>query len=186
MEKEEQQQLINAICPIQIKPVGIVINQSQEACWGECYRTFTWQEKADRMKAQIQSVSELVIDPALEDMLDGIDEYSHLTVIYWSHLVPEENRRVMKVYPLGSRDFPLVGTFATHSPSRPNNILITNVRILERNDNVIRVTGLDALNGSPILDIKPYQNDHFEPEEIRIPDWLKKMCRGFGEEIQQN
>jgi tRNA-Thr(GGU) m(6)t(6)A37 methyltransferase TsaA len=131
------------------------------------------------MREQSQAASELIINPELEAMLDGIDEFSHLMVLYWSHLIPEKRRLVMKVHPLGSQDFPLVGTFATHSPARPNSILVTVVCFLERKGNILKVTGLDALNGSPILDIKPYLPDEQDPKDIRMPDWMKKMRDGF-------
>jgi tRNA-Thr(GGU) m(6)t(6)A37 methyltransferase TsaA len=169
---------------IQLKPIGIVKNQSREASWGKELQSLTWQERAARMKEQSQAVSELIISPELEDMLDGIDEFSHLLVLYWSHLIPGKRRQVMKVHPLGSKDFPLVGTFATHSPARPNSILVTVVRLLKRKGNVLEVTGLDALDGSPILDIKPYLPDQQDSKDIRMPDWMKKMHDKFKEDCK--
>jgi tRNA-Thr(GGU) m(6)t(6)A37 methyltransferase TsaA len=165
---------------IQLKPVGIVKNQSREASWGKELQSISWRERAFRMKKQGRAVSELIIDPAFADMLDGIDEFSHLMVLYWSHLVPENRRRIMKVHPLGSKDFPLVGTFATHSPARPNGILVTVVRLLERKGNILRVSGLDALNDSPILDIKPYLPEP-DLKNVRMPEWMRKMREVFKE-----
>jgi tRNA-Thr(GGU) m(6)t(6)A37 methyltransferase TsaA len=166
---------------IQLKPIGIVKNQSREASWGTELQALTRRERAARMRTQSRAVSELIINPELEDMLDGIDEFSHLMVLYWSHLIPEKQRRVMKVHPLGSNDFPLVGTFATHSPARPNSILVTVVRLLERKGNILRVTGLDALNDSPILDIKPYLPER-DLKDVIMPDWMKKMRDMFKED----
>lgn len=80
---------------------------------------------------------------------------------------------------MGNRKFPLVGVFATRSPVRPNSILTSVVRLIERRGNVLQVTGLDALDGSPILDIKPYQPCN-EPKDIKIPDWMKKIHYEFG------
>ena len=82
---------------------------------------------------------------------------------------------------MGNRDFPLVGVFATHSPVCPNSILATVVRLIERRGNVLKVTGLDALDGSPILDIKPYQ-PYQEPKDIRVPDWMKKIHDEFTDD----
>ena len=163
---------------IQLKPIGIVRNQSKEASWGPELQALTWQERAAKMRDQRQSVSELVINPEFEEMLDGIDEFSHLMILFWSHLIPEERRMVTKVNPLGSKDFPPVGTFATHSPARPNSILVTIVRLLERNGNVLKVTGLDALNNSPVLDIKTFVPEK-DMEVIKTPDWHKKMREAF-------
>lgn len=182
MEQTKKSEVKETFDIIQLKPVGIVKNQSQEASWGTELQALPWQERAARMREQSQAVSELIINPELEDMLNGIDDFSHLTVLYWSHLIPEKRRRTMKVHPLGSKNFPLVGTFATHSPARPNSILVTVVRLLERNGNILKVTGLDALNGSPILDIKPYYNDSHESEEVIVPDWMKQVHDRFKEE----
>ena len=66
------------------------------------------------------TVSEIAIDAGLEGILDGIEEFSHIMVLYWAHLAPVERRSVRKVHPFGNKDFPLVGVFATHSPVRPN------------------------------------------------------------------
>ena len=167
---------------IQLKPIGTIKNQSREASWGTELQALTWQERATRMKAQCQAVSELIIDPELTDMLDGIEKFSHLMVLYWSHLIPENRRRTMKVHPLGSKAFPLVGLFATHSPARPNSILVTTVHLLERQGNILKVTGLDALDGSPVLDIKPYLPDEQNRKDIIIPDWMKKIHDGFSDD----
>jgi len=167
---------------IQLKPVGVVRNQSSEAGWGAALGSLDWREKAARMKAQSEAISELVINEDLEGVLDGIDDFSHLMVLYWSHLVPDEKRSVTKVHPLGSKDFPLVGVFATHSPARPNGILVTVVRLIERRRSILKVTGLDALDGSPILDIKPYLPDGQNVKDVRMPDWMRKIHELFQEE----
>ena len=166
---------------IQLKPVGVVRNQSHEASWGAAFSSLDWWERAARMREQSQAVSELVINSDLDGILDGIDDFSHLMVLYWSHLVPESRRSATKVHPLGSKDFPLVGVFATHSPARPNSILATVVRLIERNGNILKVTGLDALDGSPILDIKPYLPDEQNVKDVRMPDWMRKMREAFQE-----
>ena len=80
---------------------------------------------------------------------------------------------------MANPEFPLVGVFATGSPVRPNPILITMVRLLGRSGNTLRVTGLDALDGSPILDIKPYGGGG--PPDVRVPDWIKKVHREFSQ-----
>jgi len=171
---------------IQIKPVGVVRNQSRGASWDTSFGSLGWRERAASMKQQSQTVSELVIDPDLEGILDGIEEFSHLMVIYWAHLVPIQKRSVTRVHPLGSEDFPLVGVFATHSPARPNNILVTVVRLIERHNNTLKVFGLDALDGSPILDIKPYLPDEQNVKDVRMPDWIRKMHELFKEEVAEN
>jgi tRNA-Thr(GGU) m(6)t(6)A37 methyltransferase TsaA len=166
---------------IQLKPVGVIKNQSKDSSWGGTLSKLGWQERAARMKEQRESVSELVIDTGLDGILDGIEDFSHIMVLYWAHLAPEERRSVRKVHPMGNKDFPLVGVFATHSPVRPNSILVTVVRLVERRGNILKVSGLDALDSSPILDIKPYQ-PYREPKDIRVPEWMKKVHDEFDSE----
>jgi tRNA-Thr(GGU) m(6)t(6)A37 methyltransferase TsaA len=166
---------------IQLKPVGVIRNQSKDPSWGGTLSRLDWQDRASRMREQSESVSELVIDAGLDGILDGIEDFSHIMVLYWAHLVPPERRSTMKVHPVGNRNFPLVGVFATHSPARPNSILVTTVRLIKRRGNVLKVAGLDALDGSPILDIKPYQPYH-EPEDIRVPDWMKTVHDEFTDD----
>ena len=173
---------IAAICqPIQLKPVGVVRNLSKEAGLGAAFSALDWRERAARMKAQGQRMSELVIDAGLNGILDGIDDFSHLMVLYWAHMVPDKRRSVTRVHPLGNKDFPLVGVFATHSPVRPNSILVSIARLIERKGDILKVTGLDVLDGSPILDIKPYLPDGYDSEDINIPDWMKKVQEAFRE-----
>ena len=166
---------------IELQPVGVVRNQSKQSGWDAGMRALSWQDRAARMKAQSQSVSELIINPDLEGILDGIEGFSHLMVLYWPHLIPDERRRVMKVHPLGCTDFPLVGTFATRSPVRPNSILVTVVRLIERNGHTLKVTGLDALDGSPVLDIKPYSRDAAGPDSVKVPDWMQQIRSTFDQ-----
>ena len=84
---------------------------------------------------------------------------------------------------MGNKDFPLVGVFATRSPVRPNSILTTVVCLVGRNGNVLRVAGLDALDGSTVLDIKPYFRDTLDADEIKVPDWMRDIHQTFAEEV---
>jgi len=82
---------------------------------------------------------------------------------------------------MGREDFPLLGIFATRSPVRPNPILATIVRLLERKGNVLKVQGIEAINGSPILDIKPQTDDQYDADQRRIPDWIREVHQAFDE-----
>lgn len=166
---------------IQIKPVGIIRNNSKDPSWGKALSALSWQERAARMKEQRESVSEPVIDADLDGILDGIEDFSHIVVLYWAHLVPGERRSTTKMHPLGNQGFPMVGVFATRSPVRPNSILIAVVRLVERKGNVLKVTGLDALDGSPILDIKPYKPDQ-GLKDVSVPDWMRQIHDEFSED----
>ncbi len=120
------------------------------------------------------NVSEIVFREDLAEALDGIEDFSHLFVIFWMHEVSEEERRTMKVRPRGRRDMPLLGAFATRTPHRPNPIGLTLVELLEVEDNVVTVRGLDAFDGTPVLDIKPF--DYWDVAEYaRVPEWWMKL-----------
>jgi tRNA-Thr(GGU) m(6)t(6)A37 methyltransferase TsaA len=163
--------------PIRLDPVGVVRNRSRDAVRGE--GSSSWRERAARMKAQRVTVSEVVINAGLAEALDGIEDFSHIVVLYWAHRLPPQGRATVRVHPMGNRDFPEVGVFATQSPARPNPILTTVVRLLGREGNVLRVTGLDALDGSPVLDIKPYIPGPDELKGIRRPEWMRQINREF-------
>lgn len=163
---------------IRLKPIGIVRNKSVKIARQEN----NWFNRAMQIKKQRESVSEIIIDAVLMEALDAIENYSHITVIYWAHLVDEQRRTTtMKVHPIGNPDFPEVGVFATQSPVRPNSILITPVRLLERKGNILVVTGLDALDGSPVLDIKPYVSSQGELKNAVTPAWMQRINREFDE-----
>ena len=166
---------------IDITPVGYVRNEAQQSVWGRTGERADWRARAATMKADRGAVSEVVINAELEEALAGIEEFSHLVILYWPHRLPPESRAVRQVHPMGNADFPLVGVFATQSPARPNPILTTTVHLLERHGNVLRVSGLDALDGSPVLDIKPHAPGRDDIEGLRLPEWMRQVRRELGE-----
>jgi tRNA-Thr(GGU) m(6)t(6)A37 methyltransferase TsaA len=120
------------------------------------------------------NVSEIVFREDLAEALEGVDDFSHLFVIFWMHEISEEERRTMKVHPRGRMDMPLLGAFATRTPHRPNPIGLTVVELLEVEGNVVTVRGLDAFDGTPVLDIKPF--DYWDvAEDARVPEWWMKL-----------
>jgi tRNA-Thr(GGU) m(6)t(6)A37 methyltransferase TsaA len=120
------------------------------------------------------NVAEIVFREDLEEALDGIEDFSHMFVIFWMHEISKEDRRTMKVHPRGRRDMPLLGAFATRTPHRPNPIGLTVAELLEVEGNVATVRGLDAFNGTPVLDIKPF--DKWDvPEDASVPEWWMKL-----------
>jgi tRNA-Thr(GGU) m(6)t(6)A37 methyltransferase TsaA len=121
--------------------------------------------------------SEIEILEEYSPALDGIEGFSHLSVLYWMHRL-ESLSGPLKVHPAGLKDLPLVGLLATRSPRRPNPIGLTTVRLLSRQGNRLRVGGLDALDGSPVIDIKPYFP--IDPANLRLPDWARRWDRREG------
>jgi len=119
-------------------------------------------------------ISQLIFRPDLEDALEGLKEFSHLIVIFWFHLSPAGESAAHKTHPQMRPDLPLVGVLATRSPVRPNPLGMAVVKLEGQVKNVLIVTGLDALNGTPVLDIKPYlPRDSIA--KIKVPDWVTKL-----------
>jgi tRNA-Thr(GGU) m(6)t(6)A37 methyltransferase TsaA len=117
-------------------------------------------------------ISEIVIDGSLTEALDGLDEYSHLIVLYWMHQLPTGRQLSLKVHPMGKPELPLVGRFATRSPSRPNPLGQATVKLLERRSNILKVKGLDAVDGTPVVDIKPYISGYDSASDAKAPPWM--------------
>ena len=116
-------------------------------------------------------VSHIVIDPAYSDALEGIEDFSHVVVIFWLDRITAAQRRVLKVHPRGNPSNPLTGVFATRSPARPNPIAVTTVQLVGRKGNVLSIKGLDALNGTPVIDIKGYFPTGIAESQIKLPGW---------------
>jgi tRNA (adenine37-N6)-methyltransferase len=116
-------------------------------------------------------VAEIEIDPRLNEALDGLEGFSHIIVLYWMHQA-DTGRDKLKVHPMGRGDIAEQGIFAVRTPNRPNPIGKTTVKLLERRGNVLRVQGLDAIDGSPVIDIKPYIPGYDSVTNPVVPDWI--------------
>ena len=121
-------------------------------------------------------ISQIVFREDLTEALEGVEEFSHLFVLFWLHKMSDENRKTIKVHPRGRADMPLLGIFATRTPHRPNPIGLTRVKLLKTEGNVLTVQGLDAYDGTPVLDIKPF--DSWDTtEDFKVPDWWTKLAK---------
>lgn len=123
-------------------------------------------EKADEEEARIR------IFPEFCAGLKGIEEYSHLIILYWIHLRDNEmERRTLRVFPRKHAINTETGVFACRSPSRPNPIGLCAVELLAVENCVLTVKGLDAIEESPIIDIKPYVPRADSIPNARAPEW---------------
>ena len=113
------------------------------------------------------------IFPEFCDALKGIDGFSHLIILYWIHLRDNEKKRsVLQVVPRGRKNNVKVGVFACRSPSRPNPIGLCVVKLIKVQDCRLTVKGLDAFEGSPIIDVKPYIQRRDAVPKAYTPEWL--------------
>ena len=121
-------------------------------------------------------ISEVIIDPKYEEALEGVEDYSHLFILFWlSWMLPRERGRLLKIHPKSRLDLPLVGVFSTRTQYRPNPIGLTLVELLKRKKNILEVRGLDALNGTPVLDVKPISPRTEFPRRTRVPGWYDRL-----------
>jgi len=119
-------------------------------------------------------ISQIIIREELAEALEGVDGFSHLFVLFWLSQVSSKQRKMLKVHPRGRMDMPLVGVFASRTNLRPNPIGLTLVELLKVDGNTLTVRGLDAFDGTPILDIKPF--DSWDTaEKARVPEWWLKL-----------
>ena len=166
---------------IELTPVGLVHSDIKTPVLMAKDSDLELQEQMEKLRENHQMqrylVSEIVIFPKWEELLDGIEGFSHILVLYWPHLIDPERRNLKKVHPMGRKDLPRQGIFATCSPARPNPILVSAVRLLERKGNTIKVEGLEAVDGSPIIDIKPYSKNYYGADNPTVPDWMAQIQR---------
>jgi tRNA-Thr(GGU) m(6)t(6)A37 methyltransferase TsaA len=131
--------------------------------------TATGDEVRDKTRT-----SQIVLRKELTTALDGVESFSHLFVLFWLHKTPPEQRKTLKVHPRGRKDMPLLGVFATRTMLRPNPVGLTLVELVKVEGNVLTVRGLDAFNGTPVIDIKPFDSGD-NAENAKVPAWWTKM-----------
>ncbi|MGQ4915848.1 MAG: tRNA (N6-threonylcarbamoyladenosine(37)-N6)-methyltransferase TrmO [Candidatus Asgardarchaeia archaeon] len=97
------------------------------------------------------------IKDEFKDGLLNLDLFSHIIILFWFHLKDTiDDRKVLQVHPHRNMNLPLVGVFASRSPSRPNPIGLSVAKLIGVKDNIIITEKIDAWVGTPIIDIKPY------------------------------
>jgi tRNA-Thr(GGU) m(6)t(6)A37 methyltransferase TsaA len=147
---------VNRFDKICINPIGIIQNLIKKEEMADLSHVEI-QEKVEGLRYKENST--IIIKDEFVEALDGIEHYPCLIIIFWANLISAEERLRKKVHPRGRMDQPLKGVFATCSPARPNPLLVTTVKLLHRNGNELVVSGLDAFNGTPVIDIKPYHQE---------------------------
>ena len=119
-------------------------------------------------------VSESVLDAELARGLDGIEDFSHVLVVYWMHQSSFDAATDLVRRPRGRADMPERGIFAQRAKHRPNPIGVTAAAIVARKGAVLEVRGLDAIDGTPVLDLKPYFPAFDRVEGPRVPEWAER------------
>jgi tRNA-Thr(GGU) m(6)t(6)A37 methyltransferase TsaA len=173
--------------PMQLSPVGVVRSEIKTPMLHAGEADIELRERMEKTRERhqkvVNAISELIIFPQWEELLEGNEGFSHITVLYWPHLIEPERRNLKKVHPMGRKDLPRQGIFATCSPARPNPVLVSAVPLLEHLGNVLKVKGLDAVDGSPILDIKPHVQPYCWGDRATVPPWMKQIHKDLGIDI---
>jgi tRNA-Thr(GGU) m(6)t(6)A37 methyltransferase TsaA len=149
---------------INLTPIAFVENernQIEDDNWGEV-------------------VSKIVLtDEFSEESLAGIEEFSHAEIVFYFDRVKREKIVTGSRYPRGRQDWGKVGIFAQRGKNRPNRIGLTTVKIIRREGKILYVRGLDAINGTPVLDIKPVMREFQPKEKLRQPKWATELMRNY-------
>lgn len=149
---------------IELEPIGTVVGGRPDAVddhWGD-------------VEARI------VLSPQFDaEALACLDEFSHVDVVYWFHRVGDGDVVTGARHPRGRTDWPEVGIFAQRAKMRPNRLGVTTCELLAVDGTELRVRGLDAIDGTPVLDIKPYMVEFAPGGRIRQPAWSTELMRDY-------
>src|SRR5438128_124721 len=125
-------------------------------------------------------VSEIELNPEMPvESLDGLEEFSHIEVIFVFDRVSPDNVETGSRHPRNNPAWPKAGIFAHRAKRRPNRLGGTIVRLLGRDGPRLRVLELDAVDGTPVLDIKPVMTEFLPREPVRQPDYLRELMRDY-------
>jgi tRNA-Thr(GGU) m(6)t(6)A37 methyltransferase TsaA len=148
---------------ILIKPVATVINSREtptDDFWGEI-------------------ISEIELcDHIPDEAFEGISAFSHLEIIYFFDKV-KKSEIVFSGRPRGNPGYPVTGIFAQRKKDRPNTLGLCMVELLEHKGRTIKVKYLDAIHGTPVLDIKPVFKEYKVERNIRQPGWVSELMKNY-------
>ncbi|MHA2174228.1 MAG: tRNA (N6-threonylcarbamoyladenosine(37)-N6)-methyltransferase TrmO [Candidatus Hodarchaeales archaeon] len=147
---------------MKINPVGYVkstVIEEKDQDWGE-------------------TVSEIHLDAKLSPGLKGLEAFSHSIIIFYMHKATVNLETDLVRQPQGRSDMPYVGIFAQRAKHRPNPIGITTVEIISVEEGILTVKGLDAINDTPVIDIKPYF-PIFDKANAYTPEWVNELMKTY-------
>ena len=125
-----------------------------------------------------QDVSSIVLEEQYHTGLRGLEGFSHAVILFFLDGARYDRREHLLRRPRGREDMPLVGIFSQRCKDRPNRIGMTAVEILEVTDTTLVVRGLDAIDGTPVLDIKPYY-PVYDKKDAAVPEWVGRLMDNY-------
>jgi tRNA-Thr(GGU) m(6)t(6)A37 methyltransferase TsaA len=163
--------MVGSIDKIVLKPIGIIHTNASDS---------QIKEENNEVEAVVE------IFPEFEEALEGLDGYSHLLIISYLHKLRPDQIGFLKVKPrrltrkgFSLEELPILGVFALDSPTRPNPIGLTLVRLHKRDHKKLSVTGIDLFDGTPVIDLKAYQPD-YDAKKYSMPEWYLKLMNKKG------
>jgi tRNA-Thr(GGU) m(6)t(6)A37 methyltransferase TsaA len=113
------------------------------------------------------------------EALEGLETFSHVEVVYLFDRVDPAAVATGSRHPRGNADWPRVGIFAQRAKDRPNRLGVSICRLLGVDGLTLRVAGLDAIDGTPVLDIKPYLSEFAPRGDVHQPSWTRELMAGY-------
>ena len=147
----------HALDPISVVPIGSVHSGERDL------RREDWHDVRSRIELR----------PELAAVLGGLDGFSHLIVVGWLDRIPQELRERRRAHSLGDERLPLLGALALRGGARPNPIAVTVCRLLAVEGANLELEGLDLVDGTPVLDVKPYIAVYDAMPEATLPEWAQ-------------
>lgn len=147
-----------------IKPIAFVNNTRKDILddnWGSIVSTIELAENIN------------------EASLKGINEFSHLEIVFLFNKVSDDKIQYEARHPRNNKDYPEVGIFAQRGKNRPNKLGVTIVELIEQKQRILIVKGLDALDGTPIIDIKPVMKEFLPKDEVSQPEWSISLMKNY-------
>ena len=147
---------------IVLEPIGVVKNSvenKKDVSWGE-------------------DTSTIVLNEEYYTSLKGLEDFSHVIVLYYLDKANYDSRKHLQRRPQNRDDMPLVGIFSQRGKDRPNRIGMTSVEIVSVSERELTVKGLDAIDGTPVLDIKPYY-PVYDKKEATVPEWVDRLMEHY-------
>lgn len=123
----------------------------------------------------------ITLDPLIfgSDATEALDSFSHIEVVFHFDQVPDGEIETGARHPRGRKDWPKVGILAQRGKGRPNRIAVTVCKLLSVDGLKLRVQGLDAIDGTPVVDIKPVMKGFLPRGEVREPGWAAELMKGY-------
>ena len=148
---------------INLNPIGHIVSPAEETVdekWGCVF-------------------SRVILLPEYAGGLDGLDGFSHAIIVTYLNKAKYEPAKHLKRRPRGLESMPLVGIFSQRSKDRPNPIGVTTVKVVRVETDHLEVQGLDVINGTPVLDIKPYYPQCDKIENPQTPEWVAELMQDY-------